>query len=244
MGNVGFGNSGSGNYGFFNSGAGNIGFNNSGTNPLGGLNSIGFGNSGAGDIGAYNSGFADWGLGNSGLFNTGWNNGGSFNTGDGNGGSLNTGMWNGGPINTGFGDGGPNNTGFGNGGAFNTGYLGAGVPFNISDAIVANQAHSGYNNIGNFVSGYGNTVGFGGETFLKPYGGVSGVSNTAIGGTDFSGAVSGWFNTGVAKSYSFDGFPPLNVSGFSTGVLNYGTGTIGWFNLVPQLQGLLAATGL
>ena len=66
--------------------------------------------------------------------------------------------------------------------------------------------------------------------------GISGFSNTAVGGNAINGVVSGLLNTGVPQDFAFRG---LNVSGFTSGIGNTGTGTFGWLNIVSTLQAVL-----
>jgi hypothetical protein len=125
--------------------------------------------------------------------------------------------------------------------------LGTGTPFDLGAALANGTLNSGYNNVGNFVSGYGNTLAAGtpfyeiaqpGPTPPPPYTDfVSGVSNTALGGTFFNGRVSGFFNTGVPTSLV--NFPSGTASGLLSGVGNTGTLTFGWLNAVSTLQSLL-----
>jgi hypothetical protein len=60
-------------------------------------------------------------------------------------------------------------------------------------------------------------------------GGVSGFFNTATGGSVEDGFMSGFFNTGVTGA--FGGNPSGSLSGFDSGLLNFGTGIAGLFNL-------------
>lgn len=58
---------------------------------------------------------------------------------------------------------------------------------------------------------------------------MSGFFNTATGGSQYDGGISGFFNVGVTGPIGT--FSSGQASGFDSGVLNMGTGVAGWFNL-------------
>ena len=59
--------------------------------------------------------------------------------------------------------------------------------------------------------------------------GISGFFNSAAGGSNTDGAMSGLFNVGITGPIA--GHPSGYVSGFESGALNFGTGIAGLFSL-------------
>ncbi|RFZ54919.1 hypothetical protein MSS2_02483 [Mycobacterium marinum] len=86
------------------------------------------------------------------------------------------------------------------------------------------MGNSGFGNAGDDVSGFLNTVGGGTENHF-----MSGIGNTATGGSDLNGLGSGFFDTGVTGPIGQN--PSGLVSGFNSGLFNVGTAVSGLFTL-------------